>query len=572
MDVSGIKTAQLITPGALSGEINETEKSKVVNQSEDTSFSEKIVEELGERYSRENSKKAKPQLNGQYTGKQRDGKTSAKRMSINELFARLSDDLMDEQIKNSGINNRINNDILKNIWSPQKESVLDRDIIKYFDMLSVRVNKLSDYYFNIINDKNKDYNDIRLFFTGGENVNFSEKNEFLVYFKNKLGIDNILKVISGHTGDCKEKTSLIKTLLDDIISLPKVNNQQWIIDPGELILLKAELNTLHSMAETLASVKECLSAAQSLVNMNNKNTVEYNHSLTVLMGKLADLRDKMAQQKLENDRELARLQQLALQKKTDADAAEITEKVNKAKRLQALFKWLGPLLIAIMAVLTALTGGLLAKALAAVIVVMTIISEIVKATGGPDIMAKIMEPVMKLVEAIQKFIKDISMAIGKFMGKSPEELKKLEKIMDIAAMVLAIVAVALLFVALSSVIGSIAGKFVGHFASKATEAAINSFFAQIKTLLINVMLTSTIINSASSVTNAVLQAQVTRLRADIELDSELLSRITELMNLIMETYTESQKELMALNEKISKCGNESFQRMKSIIQQGQLAV
>lgn len=572
MDVSGIKAAQLITPGALSGEINETEKSKIVNQSEDTSFSEKIVEELGERYSRENSKKAKPQLNGQYTGKQRDGKTSAKRMSINELFARLSDDLMDEQIKNSGINNRINNDILKNIWSPQKESVLDRDIIKYFDMLSVRVNKLSDYYFNIINDKNKDYNDIRLFFTGGENVNFSEKNEFLVYFKNKLGIDNILKVISGHTGDCKEKTSLIKTLLDDIISLPKVNNQQWIIDPGELILLKAELNTLHSMAETLASVKECLSAAQSLVNMNNKNTVEYNHSLTVLMGKLADLRDKMAQQKLENDRELARLQQLALQKKTDADAAEITEKVNKAKRLQALFKWLGPLLIAIMAVLTALTGGLLAKALAAVIVVMTIISEIVKATGGPDIMAKIMEPVMKLVEAIQKFIKDISMAIGKFMGKSPEELKKLEKIMDIAAMVLAIVAVALLFVALSSVIGSIAGKFVGHFASKATEAAINSFFAQIKTLLINVMLTSTIINSASSVTNAVLQAQVTRLRADIELDSELLSRITELMNLIMETYTESQKELMALNEKISKCGNESFQRMKSIIQQGQLAV
>lgn len=572
MDVSGIKTAQLITPGALSGEINETEKSKVVNQSEDTSFSEKIVEELGERYSRENSKKAKPQLNGQYTGKQRDGKTSAKRMSINELFARLSDDLMDEQIKNSGINNRINNDILKNIWSPQKESVLDRDIIKYFDMLSVRVNKLSDYYFNIINDKNKDYNDIRLFFTGGENVNFSEKNEFLVYFKNKLGIDNILKVISGHTGDCKEKTSLIKTLLDDIISLPKVNNQQWIIDPGELILLKAELNTLHSMAETLASVKECLSAAQSLVNMNNKNTVEYNHSLTVLMGKLADLRDQMAQKKLENDRELARVQQLALQTKTDKDAADIAEKIKKAERLQALFKWLGPLLIAIMAVLTALTGGLLAKVLAAVIVVMTIISEIVKATGGPDIMAKIMEPVMKLVEAIQKFIKDIAMAIGKFMGKSPEELKKLGKIMDIAAMVLAIVAVALLFVALSSVIGSIAGKFVGHFASKATEAAINSFFAQIKTLLINVMLTSTIINGASSVTNAVLQAQVTRLRADIELDSELLSRITELMNLIMETYTESQKELMALNEKISKCGNESFQRMKSIIQQGQLAV
>jgi hypothetical protein len=567
MDVSGIKTAQLITPGVLTGDVDETEKSKIVNQSEGVSHSEKIIEELGERYNLENAKKAKPRLNGNQTGKQRDDKAPVKKMSINELFAQLSDDLLGEKIKNSGVNANINNNILKNIWSPQKESDLEKNIISYFNALSVKINNIADYYFSIVNDQDDDYNNVRMFFSEGKNVNFSDKNAFLACFNN-----NATATISGKAGNCCCITNLIKKLLDDIISLPKVKDQMPIIGPQEMVLLKSEINILHSAAETLSSVRECLSAAQSLVNMNNKNTTEYNNSLTVLMGKLADLRDKMAQQKLENDRELARLQQLALQKKTDADAAEITEKVNKAKRLQALFKWLGPLLIAIMAVLTALTGGLLAKALAAVIVVMTIISEIVKATGGPDIMAKIMEPVMKLVEAIQKFIKDIAMAIGKFMGKSPEELKKLEKIMDIAAMVLAIVAVALLFVALSSVIGSIAGKFVGHFASKATEAAINSFFAQIKTLLINVMLTSTIINSASSVTNAVLQAQVTRLRADIELDSELLSRITELMNLIMETYTESQKELMALNEKISKCGNESFQRMKSIIQQGQLAV
>lgn len=572
MDVSGIKAAQLITPGALSGEISETEKSKVVNQSEGSSFSEKIVEELGERYSRENSKKATPQLNGQHTGKQRDGKTSAKRMSINELFARLSDDLLGEQIKNSGINNNINSNILKNIWSPQKESVLDKDIIKYFDALSVRVNKLSDYYFNIINDKNKNYDDIRFFFTEDRNINFSDKNEFWVCFKNKLGIDNILNVMSDHTGDCKEKTNLIKTLLDDIISLPKVKDKLWIIDPGELILLKSELNTLHSMAETLASVKECLSAAQSLVNMNNKNTVEYNHSLTVLMGKLADLRDQMAQKKLENDRELARVQQLALQTKTDKDAADIAEKIKKAERLQALFKWLGPLLIAIMAVLTALTGGLLAKALAAVIVIMTIITEVVKAAGGPDIMAKIMEPAMKLIEAVQKFIKDIAMAIGKAQGKSPEELKKLEKTMEIVAMVLAVVAVAALFMAAASAVGSIAGKAIGHFASEAMQMAIKSAFAQIQTMLINMMMISTIINSASSVTNALLQADAARLRADMELDSELLNRITEMMNLIMETFSESHKELIALNEKISKHGNESFQRMKSIIQQGQLAV
>lgn len=572
MDVSGIKSAKLITPDVLTGEINEIEKSKVINQSEVASFSEKIVEELGERYSRENSKTAKPQLNGQQAGKHYDGKTSAKRMSINELFARLSDDLLGEQVKNSGINNNINSSILKNIWSPQKESELDKDITKYFNALSARVNNISDYYFSIINDKNKDYDDIRLFFTGGKNVNISDKEEFLVHFRNILGVDDILKVMSDSAGDCKEKTSLIKKLLDDILSLPKAKGQQWIINPDELVLLKSELNTLHSMAETLASVRECLSAAQSLVNMNNKNTIEYNNSLAVLMGKLADLRDQMAQKKLENDRELARVQQLALQTKTDKDAADIAEKIKKAEQLQALFKWLGPLLIAVMAVLTALTGGLLAKALAAVIVVMTIISEVVKAAGGPDIMAKVMEPMMKLVEAVQKFIKDVAMFIGKLEGKSPEELKKLEKTMEIVAMVLAVVVVAALFMALASAAGSIAGKVIGTFASEAMKAAIQSALAQIQTMLINVMMVSTIINGASSVTNAVLQADAARLRADMDLDTELLNRITEMMNLIMETFSESHKELIALNEKISKHGNESFQRMKSIIQQGQLAV
>lgn len=572
MDVSGIKSAQLITSGALAGEINETEKSKVVNQSEEISFSEKIVEELGERYSRENSKKTKPQLNGQQTGKQNSGKTSAKRMSINELFARLSDDLLGEQVKNSGINNNINSSILKNIWSPQQESELDKDIIKYFNVLSVRVNDISEYYYNIINDNNKDYDDIRLFFTGGEDVNVSDKKEFLVHFYNKLGFGNILKIMSDNAGDCKEKTNLIKKLLNDIISLPKVKEQQWIIDPDELVLLKSESVLLHNTAETLASARDCLSAAQSLVNMNNKNTIEYNNSLEVLMGKLADLRDQMAQKKLENDRELARVQQLALQTKTDKDAADIAEKIKKAERLQALFKWLGPLLIAIMSVLTALTGGLLAKALAAVIVVMTLITEVVKAAGGPDIMAKIMEPAMKLIEAVQKFIKDIAMAIGKAQGKSPEELKKLEKTMEIVAMVLAVVVVAALFMAAASAVGSIAGKAIGSFASEAMQTAIKSAFAQIQTILINIMMASTIINGVSSVTNAVLQADAARLRADMDLDLEFLDRITEMMNQIMETFSESHKELIALNEKLSKCGNESFQRMKSIIQQGQLAV
>lgn len=571
MDVSGIKTAQLTVSGTTAGDVDKTEKSRCVNQSENTSYSEKIIEELSERYNHENNRKTKPQLNGKQSLKQCDDKKSTKRMSINELFAQLSDDLLSDQIKNSDVNSNINN-LLKNIWSSQEESKLDKDIISYFKQLSGCIDKVSDYYFSIINNQSEDYDDIRLFFFGSKNINFNNKNEFLTAFNKKINSDNILETISDNAADCKDKTSLLVKLLSNIISLPKAKDQEWIIEPRELTELESELNILHSSAETLTSARECLAAAQALVNMNNKNTIEYNNSLAVLMGKLADLRDKIAQKKLENDRELARLQQLALQVKTDKDAADIAEKIKKAERLQALFKWLGPLLIAIMAVLTALTGGLLAKALAAVIVVMTIISEVVKAAGGPDIMAKVMEPVMKLTDAIRKFIKDTAMAIGKAQGKSPEELKKLEKDMEIAAMVLAVVAVAALFIAAASMIGSIAGKVTGKFASEAMQAAIKSTFSQIQTMLISIMMTSTIINGASSVTNAVLQAQAARLKADMDLDLELLNRITELMDQIMETFSESNRELIALNEKLSKYGNDDFQRMKLIIQQGQLAV
>ena len=97
-------------------------------------------------------------------------------------------------------------------------------------------------------------------------------------------------------------------------------------------------------------------------------------------------------------------------------------------------------------------------------------------------------------------------------------------------------------------------------------------WVEIKAMLIRITLTSTIVNSASSVVQADLKADITRQRADLDLDLELLDRITELMNQIMATFSESQQELIALNEKISKSGKESFQRMKAILQQGPLAV
>lgn len=572
MDVSGIKSVQLNVSGALAGEIDDTEKSKVVNQQENTSHSEKIIEELGERYNRKSTKRTKPQLNGKPTEKQQNGKASEKRISISELFSLLSDDLSGEQIKSSGINQSINNNVMKNIWSEKKESDLSEDINNYADVLLGCVDELSERYFSVINNCDEISAGIRLFFTEDENIKINSRDEFSVFFNRKLGVDIILKSLSEKGGDAGDKTALLGKLLNDIVSLPEIQDQMWVIEPQKLALLTSELNTLNTMAGILASAKECLSAAQSLISMNNKNTVEYNNSLAVLMGKLADLRDQIAQKKLENDRELARLQQLALQVKTDKDAADIAEKIKKAERLQALFKWLGPLLTAIMAVLTALTGGLMAKALAAVIVIMTIVSEVVKAAGGPDIMAKIMEPVTKLVEVIQKFIKEIAMEIAKAQGKSPEELKKLEKTLEIVGMVLAVVVAMALFIAAASAGGAIAGKITGKFASEAMQAAMNSAFAQIQTMLTSLMMTSTIINSVSSVTNGVLQADIIRHRADMDVDLVLMDRITELMTQIMAAFSESQKDLIALNEKLSKYGNESFQRIKSMLQQGQLAV
>ncbi|MEM8181205.1 hypothetical protein Q4R69_05700 [Morganella morganii subsp. sibonii] len=569
MDVSGIKTARLNVSEILARDINEAEKSKIVNQLENTLNSERIIEELSGRYNSENIKKAKPQLSGKPTGKQNDDKTPAKRISINELFSRLSDDLSGEQIVNSEINKNINNNLLKNIWTESKESELSKSIGKYSDVLLAYVDELADYYFSVINDCDENSDDVSFFFTDDKNIKISNKCDFLIYFNNKLGLDILRKGLSDKSGDCKDKTVLLKKLLDDVISLPKVKGKEWIIEPQKLVSLKSELTMLDNMAGILASAKECLSAAQSLISMNNKNTTEYNNSLTVLMGKLSDLRDEIAQRKLDNDRELARLQQAALQAKTDKDAADIAEKIKEAELLQAIFKWLGVFLIALIAVLTALTGGVLATALAVVVALMTAVSEIVKAAGGPDIMAKIMEPVTKLIEVIQKFVKNFVVDLGKAAGMSPDALKEIEKKMEIIAMAVAIVVVAALFMAASSAIGSIAGNIIGKFAS---EAAIKVAITQIQATLISIIMTSTIVNGISTVSNAALQFQAARMKADMEFDLELQNRITELMNIIMETFTESHKDLIALNEKISKYGSESFQRMKSIIQQSQLAV
>lgn len=147
MDVSGIKTTKIITSDTLSGGVDEAGKNKVISQPDMASYSERVIEELSDKYNKDNGKKEKPQIKGKQAVKQHDEKTSAKKMSINEIFARFSDDLIDEQIKNSGVNSGVNSNFFKNIWSQSKECELDKNIASYFNVLSGRIDKISDYYF-----------------------------------------------------------------------------------------------------------------------------------------------------------------------------------------------------------------------------------------------------------------------------------------------------------------------------------------------------------------------------------------------------------------------------------------
>lgn len=404
--------------------------------------------------------------------------------------------------------------------------------------------------------------------TGDGVDKFKDKNEIVAYLRKKTNADEVIKNINTDSAFCKDKTKLFKSLSEELNNLPVLDDEIGSLLSGNRDEINAELTSLHVLADIQDDAKDILKDTVNLFNVQRKSDTNFTNSLTILMGKIADLRDKLAQHKLDNDRLIATAQQKTLQDKTDADGAEMAEKIKKAERLQAIFKWLGPLLIALMAILTALTGGLLAKALVAVIVIVTIISEIVKATGGPDIMAKIMTPVTKLVEVVQKFIKDMAMKLGKELGLPPAELKKLEEKMEIIAMVLAVFVVMAVFAAA----GAVAGKVIGQVASEAVKEVLRQVMAEVKKLLISMMLTSTIVNGANSVIQANLNEDVMKLNADIDLDQELLDKLMALMEQIMAAFSESQQDLNKMKEQLSKIGKDDFQRKKSIMQSGMLAV
>ncbi|MEY1422959.1 type III secretion system translocon subunit SctE [Morganella morganii] len=537
--------------------------------------SDETIKDIGRKSINSENENGKPRINNDKSAvddkknnnKETNINKSKKAGGINEIFASLYDDLDGTITENSEKYAKFNKKMISGMWSEKREKDLHDMISQKFYKCEEYFNAIVDYYWDILCGEDEPDKDVKYKLFGDNVVEFKDKNEFSFFLRQKSGIDELKNSLKDSSGNYSEKTNVFKQFLGAVSVLSGVDGGNNEISE-KYNELKTDINDLHLMAEVLDEAKKSFEYIQAVLLQQGGITKSQNLSLIELMGKLADLRDKIAQRKLENDRELAQLQQQALQEKTDKEADEIAKKLEKAKRLEALFKWLGPLLTALMAVLTALTGGLMAKALAAVVVVVTVISEAVKATGGPDIMAKAMEPVTKLVEVIQKFIKKVSVAIAKLQGKSPEELKKLEEKMEIVSMILAVVAVTAIFAAA----GAIIGKIVGQVASETVKEVLKQVLAEVKKLLITIMLTSTVVNGASSIVQANLNADIIKKQAEIDLDQELMDQIMALMDQIMAAFSESNQEIIALNEKLSKIGKDAFQRKKYILQQGLVAV
>lgn len=572
MDVNVNKTSGLGTINANStGEVKSEKKQNIAN-SHTAEFNGGIASDVSKKSTVVNEEKNKPKL----TNSKPDDKNHAKTKpdySLNIINSLLFDFFSDEKLKFNSRAHGYNHKFLEGLWSEDKENQLTEYISDSADLINDHIGATADYYFSLMSENSDSLTkmpdgELKNKLTGNEVNKFKNKDEIVVYLKKKTNADEVIKNINTESAFCKDKTKLFKSLSDELNKLPVLDDEVGALLSGSRDEINAELTSLHALSDIQDDAKDILKDAVNLFGAQRKSDVNFTDSLTILMGKIADLRDKLAQHKLENDRLIATAQQKTLQDKIDADGVEMSEKIKKAERLQALFKWLGPLLIAIMVILTALTGGLLAKALAAVVVVVTIISEIVKASGGPDIMAKVMIPVTKLVEVIQKFIKNMAMELGKALRLSPAELKKLEGKMEMIAMLLAVVVVMAVFVAA----GAVAGKVIGQVASEAVKEVLRQVMTEVKKVLIAMMLTSTVVSGVNSVTQAKLNEDAMKLSADIDLDQELLDKLMALMEQIMAAFSESHQALNKMKEQLSKIGKDDFQRKKSIIQPGLLAV
>lgn len=559
-----------------SAEDVKSEKKQKIANNYSGKFNSEVVSDVSKKSAGVNNDKNKPVLNKNSSGVKGDDKSNVKGnngFSFDILCSLLTDFFSDEKLKFNYRAHGYNHKFLEGLWSSEKENQLTECISGSADLIDDHIDATADYYFLIMNENNNSLlkmpdGELKNKLTGNGVDKFKDKNEIVAYLRKKTNADEVIKNINTDSAFCKDKTKLFKSLSEELNNLPVLDDEVGSLLSGNRDEINAELASLHALADIQDNAKDILKDTVNLFSAQRKSDANFTNSLTILMGKIADLRDKLAQHKLENDRLIVTIQQKTLQDKIDADGAEMAEKIKEAELLQAIFKWLGIILIILSAILTALTGGLLAMILVAVIVIVTIISEIVKETGGPDIMATIMTPVTKLMEVIQEFIKDMAMKIGKKLGLPPAELKKLEEKMGIVAMVLAVVVVMALFSAAGAVIGNV----IGQVASETVKEVLRQIMVEVKKLLITMMLTSTIVNGANSVIQAKLNEDAMKLNADIDLDQELLDKLMALMEKIMAAFSESQQDLNKMKEQLGKIGKDDFQRKKSIFQSGMLAV
>lgn len=509
-------------------------------------------------------------------------------VSYYEVLAKIQDYFFSEQIKKYKNSSDVNKKQYAYIMTDKQISVLNKNIDELSNVVNNYIDKLSDYYYGVFKCPEGfiEYFD----YPGGMDKVFlakfdkEMKEEFISVAKNeklegalvtdematkafkkylaeKLNISNVYRTLFNKEKTSEEKIKIVSELLNDFSELPSENSaagKKWINDLGNL---HSELSYLHSQVKLYDSMAAyCEQVANS--DSDNNSDDRYENELAVIMAKLSDLREKMMQSKIESEIRVQQLQQLALQAKTEKEAADIEMKIKEAEELQALFKWLAPLIAFILLILAALTAGTMTAFIVALIfTVVMVIDAILDSLGKAGIMSTLMTPFTKLMEEIQQLIKNIALEVARAEGKSEKELRELEMYMEIIAMVVAMAVMVALMAALSAMIG----KLVGHFLSESVKQIIKEIMKEVQRAMIVMSVSNVVTGGINTILQAQISEEVSRRIADIEFSQQLIDSLTEMMNRLMASFSENQEELRALNEKTSAMARDSFRNRKAIL-------
>ncbi|GAA0341956.1 type III secretion system translocon subunit SctE [Morganella psychrotolerans] len=533
----------------------------------------------------------KPHLSGnnKSDGKEKEyKKTTVAETSCYEIFAKIQDYFFSEQADKYKNSAAINKKQYSCIMTDKQISVMNKRIDELSIMVDNHMDNLSDYYYGEFKcpegvggyldypgNMDKDFlakfdketkekfisvaKDEKL--KGALVTDKMATKSFKEYLVEKLDIANVHRTLFNKEKTSEEKIKAVSELLNNFSELPSENSaagKKWMAALGNA---QSELRYLHSQVELYSSMAAyCEQVANS--NLNNNSNDRYENELAVIMAKLSDLREKMMQSKMESEIRVQRLQQLALQAKTEKEAADIEIKIKEAEELQALFKWLAPLIAFILLILAALTAGTMTAFIVALIfTAIMVIDAILDSLGKDGIMSTLMTPFTKLMEEIQQFIKSIALESARAEGKSEKEIKELEMKMEIIAMVVAMV----VMVALMSALSSLIGKMVGKFMSETVKQIVKEIMKEVQRAMIVMSVSNAVTGGINTILQAKIDKEITRRIADIEFDQQLIDSLTEMMNRLMESFSANQEELRTLNEKTSAMARDSFRNWKAIL-------